>query len=892
MRFPWQKAERDLDREVRYHLDQLAADFEAQGHAPEEARRRAKLAFGGTDQVKELCRDESRWQWLAHLRQDVDFGWRMLKKTPVVTVAAVLSLALGIGANTAILSLVDAVLWRSLGGVAEPEQLSFAVWKGRGFPEGLYQSSSGSMFRDGASTVADFFSWDAFQKMRMEAKDKAELTGFLYSTEVSSSYEGRTAVVRHRAVAGNFFDVLRVKPLAGRTLQDADDTVAAAPVVVVSHRFFEASLGGDLGVVGRTMRVNHRPFVIAGILPASFGGLHIGDATDLYVPFHHSPELPAAYFANPKTWWVELVARRQAGVEPDQLQPALQSIFRSTWVLPEPKNPKAAPVIRLDDGTRGLGGLRREFGSPLAILAGVVSMVLLIACANIANLLLARADARRKEVALRISLGGSEGRIVRQFLAESALLAGLGGVLSLVFAWSAANLIVKMIPGGDPLALRIELDARLMLATFAITALTVVLFGLFPAWRATRVDVAPALKEGAGSLGGVARSWWTPGKVLVVAQVMIAIFLVAAGALFIRNLQRIQNRDAGFERANLLIFDVRPGETGYEGAKRVQFYQELERRLASTPGVSAVALARVRPMAQHGFWDDFAPPGEGQKRIQTAMNQVTPGHFATFGIRPLAGRLLTEADRASKAKVVVVSEEFAKRVGAQALGARLRHGEVPGQPPEYSEIVGIVANAAYSELQERPPVVYLSNPLDQQAMTVILRTSAAPLAVFPAVRETIRQLDRDLPLVDPVTMDQQIAETLRRERLFAYLCGGFGVLAIVLSAVGLYGVISYQTVRRRAEIGIRMALGAAPGQIVTLVMRDGALLIAMGLAMGAPLIYLSSHYVEKQLFEMKPLDPASLGTAFAVLGASALLAALVPALRASAESPTVALRQN
>ena len=886
MRFPWQKAESDLEREVDHHLEQLAADFEAQGHSPAEARRRARLAFGGLDQVKELCRDESRWQWLSHLRQDLDFGWRMLRKTPIVTTAAVLSLALGIGANTAILSLVDAVLWRSLPGVAVPEQLSFVLWQAKGNVEGLFQSAAGAMYRDGSLRVANFFSYSAFEKLREQVQDRAQIAGFLYSSNISSSYEGRTAVAHCRAVSGNFFAVLGVVPAAGRLLQPADDESSAPATVIVSHRFFETILGGDSRALGRSIRINNRPFIVTGVLPAAFGGLHVGDATDLYVPFHHSAELSPDSFANPRTWWVELVARRAPGVTPQQLQPVLQSLFRSTWVQPEPKDSKAAPSVRLEEGTRGLGGLRRQFGSPLAILAAVVSMVLLIACANIANLLLARADARRKEVALRVSLGGSPSRILRQFLTESAVLAGLGGLLSLAFAWSAANLIVKLIPGNEPVYLPIAMDGRLLLATFGFTSVTVLIFGLFPAWRATRLDVAPALKEGAGSMGAAGRSWWTPGKILVVAQVAIAIFLVAAGALFVRNLQRIQDRDAGFDRRNLLVFDLRPGETGYEGAKRVQFYQELERRLAGVPGVTAVSIGRVRPMAHYGWWDDVVPEGERTKPMPVAMNQVSPGHASVLGLRLLAGRFFVEADRTSKTSVVVVSDEVARRIGPSALGSHLRQ-----EGTKYL-IVGIVANAAYSDLQERPPVVYHVNKFDQPGASITLRTSAPPLSLFPAIREVVRQLDRDLPIVDPLTMEQQIAETLRRERLFAYLCGGFGLLAILLSVIGLYGVISYQTARRRAEIGIRMALGAAPAQILRLVLQDGLILVGLGLALGAPMIYFSSAFVEKQLFEMKPLDPVSLLTALALLGSAALLAALIPALRASADSPTAALRQD
>lgn len=893
MRLPWKKAETDLDREVRYHLDQLAADFEAQGFSAEEARRRARVAFGGPDQVKELCREESRWQWISHVRQDLDFGWRMLRKTPIVTAAAVLSLALGIGANTAIVSLMEAVLWRSLP-VPDSEQLTLLLWQTTGRPVGLYQRSAGSTYGDGSLRIADHFSYSAFTKMREEAKKKGvgQVAGFLYADDVSSSYDGRTAVVRLRPVAGGFFDVLKIVPEAGRFIRESDDDPAATPIVVVTHRFFTSTLEAKPEAIGRTLNINSHPYTIAGVLPPSFGGLAVGDPTDLYVPFRHAPGVDATDFENQMSWWVQVLIRRNSGVTDAQLKPFLTDVFRSTWVVPQPKDPKTAPVLRLESGARGLGNLRRQFGNPLYILAAVVSLVLLIACANIANLLLARADARRKEVALRVSLGGSRGRLISQFLTESALLASLGGLLSLLFAWIAANSLVHMIPGDD-LRMTIDPDYRLILATFALTGLTVLLFGLFPALRATRLDVAPALKEGAGSIGGVHRSWWAPGKVLVIVQVAIAIFLVAAGALFTRNLQRIVERDTGFDRTNLLVFDIKPGEIGYKEERLTNFYRNLEQRLAESPGVASVALARVRPMAQHGYWDDVIPPGEGRKPIGCAMNFVTPGFLKTLGLRLLAGRFFTEADGlASGNKVIVVSEELARQIGPNALGTKLRSGDIPGRPPEYFEVVGIVSNANYSELQERPLVAYYPNPLERPGLTVVMRTSAPPMAVLPAAREVIRELDRDLPIVSPLTMEQQIAETLRRERLFAYLCGGFGTLAVILSVIGLYGVISYQTARRRSEIGIRMALGASPAQVVSLVFRDGLFLTIAGLILGSPFIYYGSTFVKRQLFEMEPLDPSSLTTAAMILGGAALAAALVPALRASQDSPTVALRQE
>ncbi len=888
MQWPWKRAETDLEREMRHHLESLAEGFERQGLDPAEAMRRARKEFGGVGRFKEQCRDESRWQPLSQLGRDVTFGIRMMRRAPVVTAAAILSLALGIGATTAILSLVDAVLWRTLA-LPQPEQLTEILWQSKGRPEGVYHGSSGSAFQEGPLFVADFFSRAAFDAMRNQAAGRADIAAHLGRDDVSASYAGVTSAAQLRPVSGNFFQMLEVTPLAGRLLGPPDDAAAAPLAIVVSHRFWESALRGERDAVGRPLRVNGRSYTITGVLPAGFAGIVTGESAGLYTTIEQSPAVldPTSWFhtapANAVVWYLQLLARRAPGVSNEALQAALDPMFRSTWTA-QPKDPETAPAIRLQDASGGLGSLRRQFGNPLSMLFALVGLVLLVACANIAILLLSRADARRKEVALRVSLGCSGARLIRQFFTESALLAACGGVLSLGVAYATANFAVTLMSGD--LRLDFAIDVRMIAATLAVTAFTALVFGLYPAWRASRVDAAPALKEGSGSVGGTRNTWVSPAKMLVLAQVALGVLLVAAAAAFTAHLRKIVTAETGFERTRLLMFDLRPGQSGYTGPRLRQFYFDLEQRLRDVPGVVAVGLARVRPMKGGGYSDMLNLPGRS-KRINTAVNFVTADYLRALGVRIVAGRGLSAQDVLTGAAVAVVSEDVAREIGGSPLGLSFT---MEGKP---YEIVGVAARARYSRLTEQPNVIYVPNSLSRDTFTALLRTSVPPMQALGGVRRALSEMDKYLPIVDAVTMEEQIANTLRRERLFAWLCGSFGVLALLLCMIGLYGVMSSVAARRRQEIGIRMALGATRNAVVRQVVGEGMAMAAFGLLIGAPAAYYAAtKYVDYKKLGMAPLDPAIIGWAIAALGLSALLAVLGPALRAASTDPMKALRQG
>ncbi len=898
MRLPWNRSEAEMEREIAHHLHHLAAEYKRQGYSDEEALLRAKREFGGREQVKERCRDERRWAWLTGFHQDVIFGFRIMRKAPVVTLAAALSLALGIGANTAIVSLMDVVLWRDLP-VPSPQQLVFVKWQvPRQIPREIVDGGAGSFGReDGAENVGDFFSYFSFRTLRQDVSNRARLAAFTgFTNPVSISYAGRPTVAQERGVSGNFFSTLEVKPELGRFFSDHDDAYDASAAVVVSYRFWVRALGADPAVIGRGIRIDNRPYVITGVLQRDFYGLVPGDGTEIYAPLHHTAFMLDAGdgkrpLDNDRFWCVSMLGRLAPGVSAAQLRPALDVLFPTTWSR-RPKDVSKAPRIRLDEGGRGLGFLRREFRNPLLVLGGLVALLLGIACTNIANLLLARAQARQKEIALRISLGCSRSRLIRQFLTESAMLAAVGGAASVAVAYVTANLLGQFLPGRDGFPITVALDWHIVVIVGLTSALALLFFGLFPAWRGSTLPGAAFLKEGSGSIGTAAGQKWTTGKALVLTQMAMSVVLVLSAVVFTRNLIGIESADPGFDRRNLILFGIRPGTSGYDPSRLEQFYFNLSQQLASTPGVAQVGLASMRPMNVGGWWEDVRL---GQRDVihNVSINGVSPGYLPLYVSRMVAGRNLSWADVTSEAKVAVISEDLARKLGGLTVGHTLAFAEgPPGRKPPEFEIIGIAPAIAATSMKERPFTVWLPLGKDANEVSVVLRTSQRPQIALRAVEATMRQIDRNLPLVDVTTMEEQISKTLQRERMFATLCDSFGFLALVLSVVGLYGVMAYNTSRRRGEIGVRLALGAMPKDVLTMVLREGLCLAALGLLIGVPLVWLGAKYVQKELFQMKPLEPTSVFAALGILLTAALVAVAIPAIRASALRPMDALRQE
>ena len=888
MKLPWNKANSDLEREVAYHIETLADSFEAQGMRRDEALLRARREFGGVDQVKEQCRAESRWNWAVQAIQDLSFGWRMIRKSPSISIAAVASLALGIGATTAIYSFADAVLWRKLA-VPAPEQMVEVYWDSRAHPGALIQGASGSAFPEGGMRVADFFSKAAFESMRDRAAGKAEVAAHVYHQPVSISYRGKVTVSKLRAVTGNFFSVLRLQPFAGQLFRNGGRNRE----LLVTYRFWERTLGQSHDALGATMLVNNLAYTIVGVLPRDYFGLVPGDQADLYAPVWQSPSLLAAdswyreRSEDPYVWWLQLVARRAEGVSNDEAQAVLNTAFAGSWAV-QPQSAEQTPRIRLVDASAGLGGVRRQLGDPVWILLGLVVLVLLIACANIANLLLARAAQREREVALRVSLGCSAGRLMRQFFTESLLLAILGGALSIGVALGIGSLMSEVLPQGlTAESLMVDLNSRSVLATGAVTLLTALLFGLYPAFRASRQDAAPSLREGAGTAGSMSQARLVPARILVLSQVALGVLLVTAAIIYTGHLSDLLGRDTGFDRAHTLMFDLRPGELGYQDERLESFYRNAEDRLKAIPGVVEVGISRTRPMRGGGFSDNVSTPDK-TKSVNSAIHHATASFAAALGVPLVAGRAFTAEEVRAQRRVAIVSERLARDLNLSSpVGARIL------TPDAEWDVVGVAKNASYYRLTDDSPVLYVPLTEGTGSVTVLLRTAVAPSSILSAAREAIGSLDRNIPLVDVYTMEQQVARTHQRERMFAWLCGSFGVLALVLCTVGLYGLMSHSTARRTSEIGIRMALGATGRQVMRQVVSEGMRLTVAGGLLGVPLAIYGAKFAQAQkMLPDGPLPYWTLSAAVGVLVVSALAAVFGPALRASSVDPMRALRQG
>ncbi|HVY92565.1 MAG TPA: ABC transporter permease [Bryobacteraceae bacterium] len=896
MTFPWNRAESQLNGEIAHHLRELTAEYVRQGYSPEDAARQARKEFGGAEQFKEQCRDERRFAWLTGFRQDIVFGLRMMRRTPVVTAAAVLSLALGIGANTAIISLMDVVMWRHLP-VDHPEQLSFIDWSGTGFPRGIADAASGSTWPDGGMKIADFFSYPSYESFHRNAAKRAQIAAYLDSRQVSISFAGRPIVGEERDVTGNFLPLLRVRPFEGRLLSDADDNPAAAPAVVLSHSFWANTLGSPEDAIGHTITINHQSFTVAGVLSKEFYGLFPSDKTDLYAPLHHAGKTGGAWggpddLSNNRYWGVHLIARRTPGVTNAQLQSTLDAIFPTTWSQ-RIEDPSQAPHVHMVDGASGDGALRREFRSPLLVLGALVGLLLTIACTNIANLLLARATARRNEMAARISLGCSRSRLMRQFFTESALLALLGGVASIAIAFMAANLLGRFVTIDASAPLSVALDSRVFAIVGVCTAAALLVFGLFPAWHSSRVPSGLAAREGTGVLGYSGLTRWTGGRLLVLVQMAMSVILVMTAVMFTRNLLAIENADPGFDRRNLVMFGLRPGTSGYETSRLPIFYSNVEKRLSTIPGVEVAGLASTRPMNVGGRWESIRLSG-GAESFTANVNGISPSYLSLYTQGLVAGRNFTQADINSASKVAILSEDLARRLGGNSvIGRSVEFTDgPPGARPDSWQVIGIAPVMIATSMKDHPYVLWLPRDREAKETTVVMRTGPPPRAMLPSIRRAVAEIDPNVPLVEVTTMEEQIAKGLQRERMFATLCGGFGVLALVLSVVGLYGVMAYSISRRRGEIGVRLALGARPLDVLAMVLREGLVLAGAGILIGVPVIFLGAKYVAKELYQMKPIEPVTVSLTLGILLLSAIAAISIPALRASALEPSETLRQE
>lgn len=716
--------------------------------------------------------------------------------------------------------------------------------------------------------------------------------------------KGQAELATGEYVSGDYFRGLDVLPAAGRMIISGDDRPDSTPVAVLSNGLAQRRFGGAPNAIGQSILIDNHPFVVIGVTPAEFFGVDPARVPEFYVPLHSDLLLdqgnpwgdkPEKYL-NQNYYWIQVMARLRSGTSMAQVQATLAPQFHQ-WVANTATNDRereALPELQLSEGAAGLDTLRRKYSKPLYVLFAMVALILAIACANTANLLLARASVRRREMAVRLSMGAGRLRVVRQMLTESVLLASLGGALGIIFAVWGMRLLSLLVANREVnSAIYAELNWPVLGVTLALSLLCGVLFGLAPAFQSTRADVIPALKErSATARTRHAFLGLSLSRALVISQIVISLLLLFAAGLFLRTLSNMQAIQLGFNRENILLFDLNARQAGYLEPGIVMFYEDLRKQFAAIPGVRNATLSHSSLIgAGRGLSISVA----GVPAAGTRVLNAGPGFFSTMQIPILAGREIDERDRRTSTPVVVVNELFAKTYfgGKNPLG---RHVTLGGPSGREMEIVGVSSNVQYGSLrQTRPPVVFM--PYNQgyppvSQMTYALRTSGDPLVYAKSVREIVHQADPRVPVTNILTETQEIAEDMNQEILFARLCTGFALLALTIACVGLYGTMSYNFARRRSEIGIRMALGAGGSRVVWMVMREVLALTAAALAISLPTALAASKLVQSFLFRLKPNDPEALISAVLILFCAAIAAGYLPARNASRIDPIAALRNE
>ena len=827
-----------------------------------------------------------------NLLQDVSFALRTFARSPLFVAVAVFSLAFGIGANTAIFSLTDQILVRMLP-VKQPEQLVLfsAIGRHYGNNQG-WNRISYPMYQDFRDHNTVFSGMFCFRE-----------------AEMSLSYDGRTERVAGEFVSGNYFPVLGVTAAIGRLFTAADDKFQGGhPVAVLSYGFWQRKFAGNPGVIGQKLNINGYPFTVIGVIQPGFSGTDPGYAPEVRVPVMMSSKLTSFLDLNDRrSRWVTAFGRLKPGISIKEAKASIQPFFHQILQMEvkEKAFAKASPYMKqaflkmsmdLLPASKGRSYLRRQFSKPLLVLMATVTLVLLIACANIANLLIARATSRQKEMAVRLALGSGRRRIIRQLLVESLLLSITGGIAGLALAVWTDRALISFLPASSvPLNISSVPDWRILAFNIALSVLTGIAFGLAPAVQSTRPDLAGTLKDQAGAVTGGAST--LTRKLLVVAQITLSLLLLIGAGLFIRSLQNLKDLDPGFRTTNLLAFKVDPTLNGYPRDRTKAFYLRLKENLEGLPGVRMAALAIV-PVMEGNEWDqwvtiDSYSPKTGELP-DPHMNFVSPDYFKTMEITLLAGRDFRRTDTVGSPKVCIVNEAFAKKYFGtiNAVGHKIGMGIDPGTKTDIT-IVGVARSTKYESMRDEIPIEVF-RPYQQMdfatGITAYVRTAQNPKQIFSSIRKLVHDLDSNLPVFEMVTLEKQMEDSLVTERLVALLSTGFGFLATVLAAIGLYGVMAYTVARRTREIGIRMAIGAARKDVLWLVLREVMVLLGIGIAIALPAAWILTQTVRSQLYGIQPSDPVSMAAATLAIAAVAVLAGYLPARRATRVDPMCALR--
>jgi predicted permease len=873
--------ERQLDAEVRDHFERLVADYRREGLAEAEARRRARLEFGGLDQVKEWCRDVRGTRWLEELAQDVRYGCRGLYTHPRFTAIAAVTLALGVAATMSIFNLIEALLLRPLPVPNAGELVTLVRLQG--------------------GNSSDHFSYPQVRRLAQRTDLFAALTG-IGSDTVNVGPPEALEPTGAAWVSGGYFPTLGLVPVAGRLLTAADDRPGATPAAVVTHDYWMRRFGGDPAAVGAHLLIEGVNVPIVGITPRGFTGATVGERADITLAISTRPLLQPENdsFLDASARWLRILGRPPGGVGPERLQAALDiawpQILQAT--LPNGINAETRArtltiTVSVQPGAQGTSRIRERFRTSLTAAMALVTLVLVIACVNVANLLLARGATRSREIALRSAIGAGRSRILRQLLTESTLLAVLGTVIGIALGVAGSQGLVALIasgvrgPDGSAVSLDVALNWRVSAAAITVMVATTLLFGLAPSWRASLTGPR-AVSSGANC---VALSDGRLASCLIVAQVALSLALVTGAGLFARSLHNLRTLDRGFRTDNVLLVRFDATRARLPPAELRAFNSSVLRAVELLPGVQAASLGAVTPLQGGGMSAPAFVNGSSTGQEEVYFNVVAPRFFEIMRTRLVAGRDFTAADDATSPAVAVVNETFVRRY--------LHHGSAVGQrvsftgPPSEMQIVGVVRDAVYETLRAAaPPTVYMSY-LQQRGrpMTLVIDVPGSIVAAAAAIRAEVQPQVPTQPL-RVRTLAAQVDGSLIRERLMALLTTVFGTLALTLAAVGLYGLVSYSVTNRTREIGLRLALGARLTVIERWVLQDALRLVALGIATGLPLAWLLSRLVRALIFGVTPLDPATLAGGVGLLTIVGILAALGPARRAARIDPVLSLRSE
>jgi predicted permease len=891
----------EIDQELQFHLQHQMEKYLQAGFTREQARHRARLEFGGLTQITEDCMEARGVSFVEHIGQDVRYAMRMFGRAPGFTAVVVVTLALGIGANTAVFSLINAVLLKMLP-VKDPEQL---------VKLSKIQPVNGPN---------DYFSYPEVERFQRAIQAFSAVFAFANLGGVNVEAKGRGEIAIGQVVSGNYFSTLGVSAILGRTIAPTDDQLAGrSSVAVISYKYWRERLAGDPAVVGTKIVVNNYPFTIIGVTPPEFFGLQPGQPIDISVPLKMIAPLRPEYAMAGTPYYVLTFPSRAAFLIMGRLLPGvtattaaarMEPLFRGAMndeamglagtVMDSPLNRKnhGQARLQLTAGGQGLAALRERFSKPLWILMAAVGMLLLIACANVATLLLARAQFRQHEMAARLVLGARRLRLMQQLITESVVLALAGGVLGIGLAfWASGSLMALMRHMGTPIVLSVRPDLRVLGFTLAISVFTAILFGLIPAWRLVRTDMPSGLVpniQGAGKSAG--RSHTT--KALIALQVAASLVLMVGAGLLMRSLQNLKNFYPGFRTDHVLVFDVNARLLGYTVAQTNALYRRLVDQIDALPGIRRTSLSIDPPFS--GAFEGTAPiiegyqPASGGAPLVTGLNALGPHYFEALETRVLLGRDFTGEDDANAPKVAIINKRMAHDIfgDRSPIGRRLSIPTFAGDKSWYA-IVGVVADAKSEDLREAVrPMIYV--PTEQTVVpagvTFEVRTARDALAEAPSVLRAVAKIDGRLSLSGMKTLNEQMDDSLVQERLVSSLAGLFGILAVLLASVGLYGVMAYTVSRRTNEIGIRMALGSGRIQIAGLVLREALLMVLAGLVLGLPTAMATARLLRSQLHGLGPYDPMTMLFAVTVMTGVAVLACYPPATRAMRIEPMAALR--